>query len=392
MKLTLIGAGAGTAADLTGQARRALEIADVVTGSARLLAALPEFVTARRAPARTAEEMLRALTGAAAPCAVFSGDAGFYSGAAALLNAWPGEWEVAPGVSSLSALAARLGRPWQGWRAVSAHGAACDPVWQVCQGAPVFFLTGREGFAPLCRQLAAAGLGALPAAAGWNLGLADEGVRTATVAALAREPERPLSVLLVDPAPGARPGILPLDDEFVRGRVPMTRLEIRAAALARLRIRPGEVAWDVGAGTGGMAVTLARAGARVYAVERNPAALQLLEHNRQKLGAFALRIVPGAAPAALADLPRPDAAFVGGSGGRMEEIIAHIARANPRARVAVTAATLETLPRALAALETHFPGTVETCQIAVSRAGAAGAYHLLRGENPVFLLTGGEKI
>ena len=261
MKLTLIGAGAGTAADLTGQARRALEIADVVTGSARLLAALPEFVTARRAPARTAEEMLRALTGAAAPCAVFSGDAGFYSGAAALLNAWPGEWEVAPGVSSLSALAARLGRPWQGWRAVSAHGAACDPVWQVCQGAPVFFLTGREGFAPLCRQLAAAGLGALPAAAGWNLGLADEGVRTATVAALAREPERPLSVLLVDPAPGARPGILPLDDEFVRGRVPMTRLEIRAAALARLRIRPGEVAWDVGAGTGGMAVTLARAGA-----------------------------------------------------------------------------------------------------------------------------------
>ena len=392
MKLTLIGAGAGTAADLTGQARRALEIADVVTGSARLLAALPEFVTARRAPARTAEEMLRALTGAAAPCAVFSGDAGFYSGAAALLNAWPGEWEVAPGVSSLSALAARLGRPWQGWRAVSAHGAACDPVWQVCQGAPVFFLTGREGFAPLCRQLAAAGLGALPAAAGWNLGLADEGVRTATVAALAREPERPLSVLLVDPAPGARPGILPLDDEFVRGRVPMTRLEIRAAAPSPAAHPPGGGRLGRGRGHRGHGRHPGPGGGRVYAVERNRRPCSCWSTTRQKLGAFALRIVPGAAPAALADLPRPDAAFVGGSGGRMEEIIAHIARANPRARVAVTAATLETLPRALAALETHFPGTVETCQIAVSRAGAAGAYHLLRGENPVFLLTGGEKI
>ena len=118
---------------------------------------------------------------------------------------------------------------------------------------------------------------------------------------------------------------------FVRGRVPLTRLEIRAAAPGPAAHPPGGGRLGRGAGTGGMAVTLARAGARVYAVERNPAALQLLEHNGRRWAPSPCALSP-ARPRRRGRPAPPDAAFVGGSGGRMEEIIAHIARANPRAR------------------------------------------------------------
>ena len=125
----------------------------------------------------------------------------------------------------------------------------------------------------------------------------------------------------------------------------------------------------------------------VWAVERNPEALELLRANRKLLCAWKLRIVEGRAPEALDGLPAPDAVFVGGSGGKLPRILQTVHDVNPRARVCVSAIALETLHTALMGL-TSLGYETEITQIAVSRCRPAGALHLLTAQNPVFLITG----
>ena len=133
---------------------------------------------------------------------LYSGDTGFYSGASGLLTplrALGIPARVYPGVSSIQLLAAALGRPWQDWKLVSAHGCACDPVAQCMTERSVFFLTGgAETPATLCRKLADAGMGEVHALVGENLGTGEEAIRYGSAAELAGQSFAPLSVLLVE--------------------------------------------------------------------------------------------------------------------------------------------------------------------------------------------------
>ena len=132
---------------------------------------------------------------------VYSGDTGFYSGAAALLDKLSAlgiRARVLPGLSSVQLLAAALGRPWQDWNLVSAHGRACDPVAECMQGRPAFFLTGgSEDPATLCAQLAAEGFGEVEAVVGQCLGTPEEKLFRGRVQELAAGRFDSLSVLLV---------------------------------------------------------------------------------------------------------------------------------------------------------------------------------------------------
>ena len=199
----------------------------------------------------------------------------------------------------------------------------------------------------------------------------------------------PLSVLLVEPAPRPEkraPG-LP-DSSFQRAeKVPMTKQEIRAAALSKLAVKPTDICWDIGAGTGSVAIELALQAKAVYGVERNADALKIAEENRRALGAWNLHLIEGAAPEALDGLPAPDAVFVGGSGGRLREILEKIHAANPSVRICVSAIALETLHTACAVLREKGYET-EVCQIAVSRGRNAGDLTLMLAQNPVWLITG----
>ena len=286
-------------------------------------------------------------------------------------------------------LAAALGRPWQDWQLVSAHGCACDPV-AVCQkGVPTFFLTGgRETPATLCARLAAAGYGEVIATVGENLGSDAQRLVTDTVAALAQQQFAPLSVLLAErcPAPPRRTPGLP-DEVFLRGKTPMTKQEVRAAVLAKLAVRPNDTLWDVGAGTGSVSVEMALAApeGRVYAAECDADACELICQNRAKFAVQNLHLTQGMAPEALADWPAPDAVFIGGSKGNLRAIVDAALAANPAARLCISAIALETLQQAVAALTAHGL-TAQVTQIAVSRSKAAGSLHLLVANNPVFLI------
>ena len=396
MNVTLIGMGSGRPENLTLQGLAALRQADLILGARRLLAVLPAGCTENRAAAYRPDEVAELLqtSGAENAVLVYSGDTGFYSGASSMmekLEALGVRARVLPGLSSIQLLAAALGRPWQGWNLVSAHGRTCDPVAECMQGRPTFFLTGgSEDPATLCAQLEAEGFGDMQAVVGQCLGTPEEKLFRGSVKELAAGRFNSLSVLLVEAVEGLprrAPG-LP-DEAFERGDVPMTKQEVRAAVLAKLAVRPEDILWDVGAGTGSVSVELALAAprGRVYAVECRPEGCALIKANREKFRTRNLVLVEGLAPDALSDLPAPDAVFIGGSKGNLAAIVDAALDKNPDARICVSAIALETLSAAVAAL-TAKGRTVQVSQIAVSRAKAVGGLHLMMAQNPIYLITG----
>ena len=396
MNVTLIGMGSGQPENLTLQGLVALRQADLILGARRLLAVLPAGCTENRAAAYRPDEVADLLqtSGAENAVLVYSGDTGFYSGASSMmekLEALGVRARVLPGLSSIQLLAAALGRPWQGWNLVSAHGRTCDPVAECMQGRPTFFLTGgSEDPATLCAQLAAEGFGDVQGVVGQCLGTPEEKLFRGSVKELAAGRFNSLSVLLVEAVEGLprrAPG-LP-DEAFERGDVPMTKQEVRAAVLAKLAVRPEDILWDVGAGTGSVSVELALAAprGRVYAVECRPEGCALIKANREKFRTRNLVLVEGLAPAALSDLPAPDAVFIGGSKGSLAAIVDAALDKNPDARICVSAIALESLSAAVAAL-TAKGRTVQVSQIAVSRARAVGGLHLMMAQNPIYLITG----
>ena len=394
--VTLIGMGSGSWEALSAQAQDAVRRAGLVFGAKRLLAGLPPECTARQFALYQPAEILETLAQAPGQDAavLYSGDTGFYSGASGLLTplrALGIPARVYPGVSSIQLLAAALGRPWQDWKLVSAHGRACDPVAEILVHPQVFFLTGGEDTpATLCAKLTAAGLGAAHALVGENLGTPAEAIRFGLARELAEQTFAPLSVLLIEreALPSRRTPGLP-DNAFIRGAVPMTKQEVRAAALAKLAVTPKDTLWDVGAGTGSVSVELALAApaGQVYAVECDPEACALIQQNREKFAAYNLTLIEGKAPDALDALPAPDAVFIGGTKGNMDAVIDAVLHKNPAARLCIAAIALETLSVAVAALTAHGLAA-EVTQIAVSRTKTAGSLHLLMANNPVFLITG----
>ena len=392
--ISLIGMGSGCPESLTVQGLAALQSAGLILGAKRLLEHLPAGCTDNCKSVYKPEEILACL--AAQPdtdtAVLYSGDTGFYSGAAQLLpmlRAFGISCRVLPGLSSVQLLAAAVGRSWQEWKLVSAHGCACDPVAACRAGGTTFFLTGgSETPATLCQQLADAGLGDAAATVGENLGTPSQRLVTGTAQELAAQRFAPLSVLLVEnvPAPLRRTPGLP-DAAFIRGKTPMTKQEVRAAALAKLAVRPTDTLWDVGAGTGSVSVEMALAApaGQVYAAECDADACELIRRNRAKFHAENLHLTAGKAPEVLVNWPAPDAVFIGGSKGNLAAIMDAALAANPAVRLCISAIALETLQQAIAALAAHGL-SAQVTQIAVSRSKAAGSLHLLMANNPVFLI------
>ena len=411
-KVTIIGAGPGNPDLLSRAALDAIDIADVVIGAHRALVGIDVPPDVVRCELVKTADIVAALTYAASwqrAVVVMTGDVGLFSGARRLVEALSGNAQVdvrvIPGISSASYLAARLARPWQDWRFASAHGVACDIVAEAERAGELFLVTsGGEDPSRLSGELVQAGFGDARVTVAERLSYPDERITCATASEIAGQTFDDLNVMLIDFAGGAgspagasraassrwpyaSSGIP--DELFIRGDVPMTKQEVRAVALAKLRLTATDTVWDVGAGTGSVSIEaalVARAGS-VWAVERNAAGVRLIRENADAFGCGNVHAVPGVAPEALVKLPVPDAVFVGGSAGELPSIVEAALEKNSQVRLCVPCVTVETLTEACALLSgSRFKG-FEACQVSAARAEAVGSHHLMKAQTPVFLVS-----
>lgn len=413
-KVTIIGAGPGNPDLLSRAALDAIDIADVVIGAHRALVGIDVPPDVVRCELVKTADIVAALTDAASwqrAVVVMTGDVGLFSGARRLVEALSGDAQVdvrvVPGISSASYLAARLARPWQDWRFASAHGVACDIVAEAERAGELFLATsGGEDPSRLSGELVQAGFGDARVTVAERLSYPDERITCATASEIAGQTFDDLNVMLIEPTGGAGSPVgsnasraassrwpyassgIP-DELFIRGDVPMTKQEVRAVALAKLRLAATDTVWDVGAGTGSVSIEaalVARAGS-VWAVERNAAGVRLIRENADAFGCGNVHAVPGVAPEALAKLPVPDAVFVGGSAGELPSIVEAALEKNSQVRLCVPCVTVETLTEACALLSSSRFKGFEACQVSAARAEAVGSHHLMKAQNPVFLVS-----
>ncbi|MFI2647977.1 precorrin-6y C5,15-methyltransferase (decarboxylating) subunit CbiE [Micromonospora fulviviridis] len=377
----------------------ALAGAGLVVGAARHLAAVPVppgCVTVVLGPLAPALDRLAAAVAAGTPAVVLaSGDPGFF-GILRRLRAVGLPVRVLPAVSSVAAAFARAGLPWDGAAVVTAHGRDPRPALNACRALPAVAVLTAPG-------AGAAELGA--GLAGWDrrlvvaehLGTPDERVTWTTPAeAAATTWADPHVVLSLAPEAVAGSAGMRADDQpaaasaggwalpesaYAHRDSMITKAEVRALAVARLRPRLGRLVWDVGAGSGSVGIECALLGAAVLAVERDPDAP--IRANAARHGVD-VRVVTGAAPAALAGLPDPDAVFVGGGG---VDVLAAVADRRPP-RVVVALAALDRVAPAVHLLRAA-GYAVDGCQLAAARlADLPGGSLRLAATNPVVLLTG----
>jgi precorrin-6Y C5,15-methyltransferase (decarboxylating) len=179
------------------------------------------------------------------------------------------------------------------------------------------------------------------------------------------------------------------DESFIRDKVPMTKEEIRSISISKLKLTRDAVIYDIGAGTGSVSVEMALqcTDGTVYAIEKKPEAISLIEQNKRKFGADNLIAIEGAAPQAIEVLPAPTHAFIGGSSGNLKSIIKLLLDKNPGIRIVINAITLETISEALQCIKNMETAEAEVVQVSVSKAQSLGEYHMMLGQNPVYIIS-----
>ncbi|MFH9043855.1 precorrin-6y C5,15-methyltransferase (decarboxylating) subunit CbiE [Streptomyces sp. NPDC017966] len=398
--ITVVGMGAGATVDAEVTAG-----AELVVGGRRHLDAvrLPEGAEqVVLGPLAPALDTVGKYVAEERPVVVLaSGDPGFFGIVRALAERFgPERLDVRPGVSSVSAAFARTGLTWDDAVVVSAHGRDPRTAVHLCRAHPkVAVLTGPgAGPAELGAALRDTGRVLVVASA---LGSDRERVERVTPAeAAARDWGAAVSVVLcLDEARAlgpvrtvaggvGQPAGWALDEaEFDHRDSMITKFEVRALALARLGPRPGELVWDVGAGSGSVAVECARLGAAVTAVEKAADGVERVRANAAAHGVD-VRVVHGAAPDVLAGLDEdPDAVFVGGGGRELPAVVTACAR-RARRTVVIAMAALDRVPAARAAL-TDAGFSCDGVLVQSSRlAPLPGDVTRLAATNPVFLLWG----
>ncbi|NUK72588.1 precorrin-6y C5,15-methyltransferase (decarboxylating) subunit CbiE [Streptomyces lunaelactis] len=400
--------GTGTGAPLSVRDGEALAAATLVVGARRHLASADVPAAAREltlgplAPALDVIEKERT-QGGARVVVLASGDPGFFGIVRALAERFGADaLDVRPGAPSVAVAFARIGLPWDDAVVVSAHGRDLRTAVNVCRAHPkTAVLTGPgSGPAELGAELAyRATERTLVVATALGDPEHERIERMTPAEAAAREWDAVSVVLCLDerralsPAgrtvagPRLSPSRWALDEgEFEHRDSMITKFEVRALALARLGPRTGDLVWDIGAGSGSVAVECARFGAAVVAVEKTPDGVERIRANAAAHGGD-VRAVHGAAPTVLSHLADPDAVFIGGGGAELPAIVAACAR-RARRTVVVALAALDRVPSVRSALGAAGFASDGVLLHSSRLAPLPGDVTRLAAANPVFLLWG----
>ena len=395
--ITLLGIGMGSQETLTVQGKKAAKSADLIIGAKRMADAVrePRQAVVYEYRSDVIADYIRNHPEYEKVVIALSGDVGFYSGARKLLTALGGREsnvEVICGISSVVYFMSEIGLSWDDAKITSAHGKHCNLISMIRHNQKVFSILGTgTAVAELAGKLVKYHMGEVRLYVGENLSYPDEKIFVKKAEELTNYEGQPLSVVCAfheNPEPALSTHGIP-DEEFIRGKAPMTKEEVRSVSLSKLRLTEDSICYDVGAGTGSVSVEMAlRADqGQVFAIEKKEEAAALLEENKQKFAVDNLEIIKGEAPQALENLPAPTHAFIGGSSGNLKEIVALLLGKNPQVRIVINCITLETISEALDVLKEYGFQQREVVQLAASRSKEIGRYHLMMGENPIYIIT-----
>jgi precorrin-6Y C5,15-methyltransferase (decarboxylating) len=389
--------------DLTPKVREILRKAQVLVGGRRLLDYFPEHPGKQIVLGKDPEGTLAQLPALAERLRVVvlaSGDPNFY-GVGPLVVKVLGAQNVVvhPNVTAVQAACARLKLAWQDAVVVSLHGrtwtnleAALDRgaekvmVYTDPEHTPAAIacrlLERRQGGARLCVLE--------------DLGRPTECLTWLSPAEAREQEFSPLNLVVILPEPASQvPEGAPLhlglpEEAYAHQGGLITKAEVRAVVLARLSLYPGQVLWDIGAGSGsvGLEASLLLGRGRILAVEKNPDRAAQIAANRDKFRVANLEVICGQAPACLADLPAPDRVFIGGGGAAVGDLLQVVlSRLLPLGVVVLTATLLETLEVARRLLLQE-KWLVDVVQLQVSRAQPLSGDCYFKALNPVWIITG----
>ncbi|MDE7198612.1 MAG: precorrin-6A reductase [Lachnospiraceae bacterium] len=412
--ITLAGAGMGGEDGLTKEVCTAIQEADVLLGAERLIA--PYRPGAEKQPYYLAEQIVPRLKklqeihshkGRDGLCradwqvvVLFSGDSGFYSGCRKLYcvldreireGRIQGTLRVLPGISSVAALAARMGESYQDAAVYSMHGKNLTNIVQrIKKNTKTFLLTsGVQDVNRLGMLLEQAGMEECRVTAGYQLSQEGEQVLILSPQECQKRREEGLYTCMVSNPKAVADRLTHgmADSAFLREQIPMTKEEVREISICKLHLCSGAVVYDIGGGTGSVAVEMAGLSdeIRVYALERKKEAVDLIRRNCEKFDLENIAVVETEAPEGMDGLPAATHAFIGGSGGRLKEILEKLYQINFGMRVVLNAVSLETVSAVRELFSDERTENVEIVQVQISRAKKAGNHHLMRAENPVWI-------
>jgi precorrin-6Y C5,15-methyltransferase (decarboxylating) len=405
-RIYIIGIGSDGLAGLTTRARELLLNADAIYGSESVLRLLPELKGERRVLGSDLQEAATALAanlGRQRQVLVASGDPLFYGVARYLYDRVGREhFEVLPHVSSMQLAFARVKETWEEAYLTDLQTHPLESVLDRIRVAETvgLFTSAKEGPAEVARQLLVRGLDYFRAYVCENLGAPNERVTQGELREIQDMEFAPLNVLILKRKPG-RPD-LPAstrrwrrfgnpDDVFAQSRPKsglITQAEVRAIALAELAIQPASVVWDVGAGSGSVAIEAARLSepGPVYAIEQDAADYHLIRANAEMMGVRNLEAIHGTAPEVFAGLPAPDAIFVGGTGHEVVRLLeAAWAALRPGGQLVINVATLESLSSTHAVLK-RLASPVRVLMVNIARGTEQLETLRFEAVNPTFLL------
>ncbi len=389
--LAIAGIGDDGLDGLSPAARVLIETAEVLVGGARHLEMIPAGAAERlpwRQPFADSIAAIAARRGRRV-VVLASGDPMWFGAGAVLARHFPREeMSVLPHPGAFSLAAARLGWGIAECVAISLHGRPLDTLRLHLAEKRRLLILSEDGGTPaaMARLLTEAGWGPSRLTVLEHLGGTGEAVRAATASEWGQRAVADLNTIALEcrAAPGTRglSRLAGLPDDAFEHDGQLTKREIRAATLAALSPLPGETLWDVGAGSGSIAIEWLRAGEQMaaIAIERDPARAARIARNAAALGVPGLRIVHGAAPAALDGLPPPDAVFAGGGIDDPDLLPALWRVLRPDGRLVANAVSTEG-EQALLDWRGRHGG--DLTRLAVSRAEPLGRHHAWRPLLPV---------
>ena len=401
-RISCIGIGMGTLDTLTHEAAQAIRSADILFGAKRILESVqgmegvvsPSAVAVVEYSGAKIAEYLAANPQYRNVVILMSGDVGFYSGARGIQSAFSKEQvQYYCGISSVVYFASRIPTAWQDAKLISAHGKQVAVLNYVKRYPKLILLvSGKEDVERICGELDEAGQSQVRVTVGTNLSYREETIRRGSPADFLKCDTTGLHIMMLENPEASHvvtPGIP--DESFVRGKVPMTKEEIRILSVAKLRLTEDAVVYDVGAGTGSVSIEAARlcTAGTVYAIERNHEGIELIRENSRNMCLSNIVTVEGVAPEALAELPVPTHAFIGGSSGNMKQIVQLLLSKNPGVRIVLNAIALESIAEVMKIIKELEIADADIVQVSAAKSKTLGRYHMMNALNPVYIVSFG---